>query len=61
MFQSNKLSGLPIGHFASDIIKGMIENDRESRSKLPDVVKKLLKSTSSSIDNDEKVIYSFLI
>ena len=55
MFQSNKLSGLPIEHFASNIIKGMIENDRESRSKLPDVVQKLLKCSASSIDNDEKV------
>jgi hypothetical protein len=55
MFQSNKISGLPIGHFASDVIKGMIENGRELRSKLPDVVQKLLKCSSSSIDNAEKV------
>ena len=50
----NIYSGLPIGHFASDIIKGMIENDREKRSKLPDVVQKLSKCTSSSSDNAEK-------
>jgi hypothetical protein len=48
-------------HFASDIIKGMIENDREKRFKLPDVVQKLLKSvenlkcTSTAIDDAEKV------
>jgi hypothetical protein len=29
-------------HFARDIIIGMIENNRESRSKLPDVIQKLV-------------------
>ena len=45
-----------MGHFAFDIIKGMIENDREKRSKFPKVIEKLLEcTTSTAIDTAEKV------
>nr|CAH0103924.1 unnamed protein product [Daphnia galeata] len=48
---------LPVGHFAFDIIKGMIENDREKRSKLPKVIEKLLEcTTSTAIDTAEKFL-----
>jgi hypothetical protein len=35
------ISGLPSEHFAFNIVQGMIENDTEKRSKLPDLVEKL--------------------